>query len=33
MSSIIPFAYNHAGNALLAVRARVAGHVCDKQAQ
>src|SRR5205814_1051564 len=31
MSSIIPFAYNRAGNALLAVSARVAGNRCDKK--
>jgi hypothetical protein len=33
MSSIIPFAYNHAGNALLTVSARVADIGCDKQTQ
>jgi len=33
MSSIIPFAYNRAGNALLTVSARVAGHRCDKKTQ
>jgi len=33
MSSIIPFAYNRIGKALLTVSARVAGHRCDKKTQ